>query len=127
MDYTLQQDKVAISVSKGYQEQFTSTLYGIYDTKSATLLLQKGLKQTLVGKIDIRIIRTEPTLNTNEVIPVLVTHTEEETDSVGRASLVWDPDKYVTVKAIYEYLQHDFEIADTEREKRYRMVLEVRY
>jgi hypothetical protein len=127
LNYTALQDMVALSVSKAYEAQFTSNLYGIYNTKSATLLLQKGIMRTLVGIIDFSLIRTIPISNANELIPVLVTHREDETDTVGRASLVWDPNKYLTVKGIYEYLQHDFEIADTERENRYRMVLEVRY
>ena len=127
LNYTAQQDRFTAAVAKGYTAQFTSNLYGIYETKSATLLFQKGIVSTLVGIIDFNIIKTVPSFNTNEIIPGLTTNREKETDTVGRATLVWDPNKYVTTKLIYEHLQHDFEIEGTERENRYRMVLEVRY
>jgi hypothetical protein len=128
VEYAFAQDRVAVSVSKGYSAEFTSNLYGIYDTKRASLALQKGILSTLIGIINLDIVRTIPAFDTTGIIiPVLISRTEEETDIVARATLEWTPVRYITARAIYEHLQHDFEITDTERENRYRMEVEVQY
>lgn len=130
LGYAARNDRASVHLSKGYQAQFTSNLYGIYETKSATVSLQKEIVETLAGIIDLSIIRTTPAFEVPDNLPpgfFQNISTEEETDSMGRATLRWDPNKYVTLSAIYEHLMHDYEISDSVRENRYRMVLEVRY
>jgi hypothetical protein len=126
--YAAQKDRATIRMSRGYEAQFTSDLYGVYETKSATVSLQKEIVETLAGIIDLSIRRTTPVLNVPAIIPSgFFRSTEEETDTTGRATLKWDPNKYVTLSGIYERLHHDYETSDTVDENRYRMVLEVRY
>jgi hypothetical protein len=116
LGYAFDRDRVSISVSKGYTAEFTSTLYGVYDTRSASLTLEKALLAKLTGTAALTYAKTIPTRGTLG---------EEETDTVARASLAWDPIRYATVSAVYERLQHDYEISDTEKENRYRMIVEV--
>jgi hypothetical protein len=131
IEYAVRRDRATVRLTKGYQAQFTSNLYGIYETKTATVSLQKELIQTLAGIIDLSIIRTTPAFELPENLPPgmfgLDISTQEETDSIGRFTLQWDPNRYVTISGIYEHLQHDYEVSDTVRENRYRMVFEVRY
>ena len=118
LEHAFDQDKLAVDVSRGYTAEFTTNLYGIYDTKTALLTGEKVLLRTLKGVVQIAIEKTKPTAGTVG---------EKETDTVARASLIWDPIEYVTATAIYEHLQHENEISDTVRENRYRMVVEARY
>lgn len=130
VEYAALQDRATVRLTKGYQAQFTSNLYGIYETKTATVSLQKELVQTLAGIIDLSIIKTTPSFDVPENIPpgtLFNISTQEETDTMGRFTLRWDPNRYLTLSGIYEHLQHDYEISDTVHENRYRMVLEVRY
>ena len=121
LEYAVERDRLAISVSKGYTSEFTTTRYGTYDTRSATLTLEKGLLTTLTGSTELSVEKRKPTTGTGG---------EEYTDTSTRASLAWvpwAPRDYATVTATYEHLQTEYEISDTVRENRYRMIVEVRY
>jgi hypothetical protein len=116
--HAVERDSLAVSVSKGYTSEFTTDRYGTYDTRTASMTWEKGLLRTLTGSTGLSIENRKPTTGTEG---------EEETDIVARASLSWNPVEYATTTASYGHLQTEYEGSDTERENRYRMVVEVRY
>jgi hypothetical protein len=116
--HAVEHDRLAVSLSKGYTSEFTTDRYGTYDTTTASMTWEKGLLRTLTGSTGLNIENRKPTTGTAG---------EDETDIVARASLSWNPIEYATATASYEHLQTEYEVSDTERENRYRMVVEVRY
>ncbi len=111
-------DVFSLSVSKGYTAEFTTDRYGTYDTKSASLSWERTLARTL---------RSSASATYDDRKPTSDTLAEEEQDFVGRVSLAWDPITYISATASYEHLYHAYEISDTERENRYRIIIEGRY
>ena len=108
----------SLSVSKGYEAEFTTDRYGTYDTRTATLAWDRTLTQDLVSSVALSFEDSKPTSDTDE---------EEEKDFVGRCSLAWSPSTHLSALALYEHLQHGYEISDTQRENRYRIIIEVQY
>jgi hypothetical protein len=118
IEHVVEKDRIALTVSKSYTAQFTADLYGIYDTRSASLTWERKLLTALSSKAGLTYEKTIPTKGTIG---------EEQTDTVERASLVWNPINYLNADLSYQHLQHRLEITGTARENRYRMSVEVRY
>jgi hypothetical protein len=118
IEHVGENDKVAMTVLKNYTAQFTTNLYGIYDTRSASLTWERKLLTALSGTADLTYQRTIPTKGTID---------QEQTDSGGRVSLAWNPINYLNADLSYQHLMHKYEISGTVRENRYRMSIEVRY
>jgi hypothetical protein len=111
-------DVFSLSASKGYTAEYTTDRYGTYDTISAILSWDRTLARTLRSSVAATYEDRKPASDIQE---------QEEKDFVGRFSLIWDPVRYVSATASYEHLQHNYEISDTERENRYRIIIEGRY
>ena len=118
VEHVFEKDTITMALSKGYTAQFTTNLYGTYDTKTASLTWEKRLLAGLSSSAELTYQRT---------IPAKGTTGEEQTDTGARASLVWNPIEYLKTDLSYQHLQHKFETTGTSRENRYRMSAEVRY
>jgi len=105
-------------VSRGYSTEFTSNLYGIYETREASLTWKRKLLEALSSTAELTYLRT---------IPTKIIMGEDERDTVERISLGWNPIEYLYADLSYLHLQHRYEISGTARENRYRLSVEVRY
>ncbi len=118
LDKSLADDRFHVSVAKEYTTEFTTSRYGTYDTKSASLSWTRQWLRAWSSSMIIGISKRRPTTGTAEA---------DETDSNANVSLNWVPNQYFTGNIIYEHLQSREESSDTAKENRYRIVMEVRY
>ncbi len=118
LDKSLAEDQFHLSVAKEYTAEFTTTLYGTYDTKTASLSWIRQWLQAWSSSTGFSISKRIPTTGTPG---------ENETDSVANVTVTWRPIEYFTGNIIYEHLQTKYESSDTVKENRYRLVMEVRY
>jgi hypothetical protein len=118
LDKNLSDDHFHLSVAKEYTAEFTTNLYGTYDTKTASLSWTRQWLQAWSSSTEFSISKRIPTTGTPG---------ENETDSVANVSVTWKPIEYFTGNIIYEHLQTKNESSDTVKENRYRLEMEVRY
>ena len=111
-------DVFSLSASKGYTAEFTTDRYGTYDTWSVLASWDRTLMRTLVFSASASFDDSDPTSDTLE---------ERERDKVGTVALAWTPSTHFEARASYERLRHEYEISDTEKENRYRIIIEGRY
>ncbi len=118
LDKSLAEDQFHLSMAKEYTSEFTSNLYGTYDTKTASVSWTRQWLQAWSSSTGLNISKRRPTTGTPG---------ENETDSVANVSVTWRPIEYFTGNIIYDHLQTKYESSDTVKENRYRLVMEVRY
>ena len=118
LQHAADRDSLTAMVSRGYSTEFTSNLYGIYETREASLTWKRKLLEALSSTAELTYLRT---------IPTKIVMGEDERDTVERISLGWNPIEYLYADLSYLHLQHRYEISGTARENRYRLSVEVRY
>lgn len=111
-------DTFSLSASKGYTAEFTTDRYGTYDTWSISASWDRTLMRDLIFSASASLDDRKPTSDIFE---------ERERDKVGSVALAWTPSEHFEARASYERLRHEYEISDTERENRYRIIIEGRY
>jgi hypothetical protein len=115
-------DVFTIRVAREYTAEFTTDQYGTYDSRTASASWERTLLR------DLRLLSTITYEDRKPVSAVDLTFpVQEEKDFAGMISLNWTPLRYLNVTPSYEHRERIFEIADTERENRYRIIAEVRY
>lgn len=117
-DETLQDDRFHLSIAKEYTAEFTSNLYGTYDTRIASLSWERQWFQGWSSSMALAVSKRKVASGTPG---------QDQTDSNAHAALTWMPVEYFTGSIHYERHQIDYEISGTARENRYRMMIEVRY
>lgn len=115
-------DVVTLRVAREYTAEFTSDRFGTYDTRTAHASWERTLLRDLILLSTITYEDRKPVSAVDLTYP-----DQEEKDLSGMVSLNWIPLRYLNITTSYEHRQRDFEIADTERENRYRIIAEVRY
>jgi hypothetical protein len=118
LDKNLKEDRFHLSVAKEYTTEFTTNLYGTYDTKTASLSWVRQWGQTWSSSTGMSISKRIPSMGTSG---------EDETDSNANISLTWKPIEYFTGDLKYEHLQTEYRTLGTARENRYTITVEVRY
>lgn len=115
-------DVFAIRVAREYVAEFTADRYGTYDSRT----LSASWERTLLK--DLRLLSTITYEDRRPVSAIETTSIQqEEKDFIGLVSLNWNPLRYLSITPSYEHRESEYEIADTERENRYRLIAEVRY
>lgn len=117
-------DVITVRIAREYTAEFTTDRFGTYDTRTANASWERTLLRDLVLLSTITYEDRKPVSAVDLTYP---DQEEEEKDFSGMVSLTWTPLRYLRITPSYEHRQRDFEIADTERENRYRIIAEVRY
>jgi hypothetical protein len=118
LDKNLQNDQFHLSITKEYEAEFTSSQYGTYDTRTASLSWLRQWVQAWSSSAD---------LNVSKRIPVTGISGETETVSSAHVGLTWRPIEYFTGSIHYDHLRTKYEISGLALENRYRLVMEARY
>ena len=118
----LPRDTLSFGLSKSYTIEYSeSNRYGTYRTKSATLSWEHRFSRNLSTRVSGEVLKRKPT----EVIVSVFEGREKDITSDG--SIIWHFNRYVTMNATYEHLEHHYQFLDTVRENRYRFSVEVLY
>ncbi len=115
-------DVITVRIAREYTAEFTTDHFGTYDTRTADVSWERTLLRDLVLLSTISYEDRKPVSAVDLTYP-----DQEEKDFIGMISLTWTPLRYLRIIPSYEHRQRDFEIADTQRENRYRIIAEVRY
>lgn len=128
LDKELEHDRFSMHIAREYTSEFTTDLYGTYETTSGSLVWEKDVLKGWTSTVHLSMDRRRPTGDTDD---------EEETDTTGSLSIGWNPVEqfalnwsplnYVMISLSYEYLRTEYETSGTARENRYRVMVEVRY
>lgn len=113
---------ITLRVSREYVAEFTTDRYGVYEARSAYLTWEWFLLRDLTLTTNITYEERNPVSGTE------VSDLEgQEEDYSGLISLRWNPVRYLIITPGYERYEQHHEYTDTEKENRYRVVVEVRY
>jgi hypothetical protein len=118
LDKSRREDRFRLSIAKGFTAEFSTNLYGTYDTKTASFSWIRQWLQTWSSSTGLSISKRVPSMGTAG---------EDETDSNANISLTWKPIEYFTGDLTYVHLQTKYRTSGTARENRYTMTVEVRY
>jgi hypothetical protein len=115
---------LTVRVTREYAAEFTVDRYGIYEARSVYGTWERSLLRDLRLSFNITYEERKP-VSGNDSSPVQ----NKEQDYSGLISLNWNPEQYefLTVTPGYEHYERLREHTETEKENRYRVIVEVRY
>lgn len=113
---------ITLRISREYVAEFTTDRYGVYEARSAYLTWERSLLRDLTLTSNITYEERTPVSGTESSFL-----DGEEKDYSGLISLRWNPVRYLIITPGYERYEQHHEYTDTEKENRYRVVVEVRY
>lgn len=126
LEKVLEYDRFVFRGEKAYTSDFTSSLYGTYDTMSADLEWTRRLHASLSSTVRIHADRRKPTGATVD---------EEQRNTSSSVSIAynpmehfrihWKPVERFTVSVNWRYLRTSYETSGVARENRYGSVVEV--
>lgn len=120
--YETPYDVLSLRASREYVAEFTADRYGTYEARSLYATWEKSLLRDLKLYSNITYEERRP-VSGNTLSPIQ----DKEQDISGLISLTWNPMKYLFITPGYEHYEQMNEHEDTQKENRYKVVVEVRY
>ncbi len=118
LEKIVEKNRFSLQITKQLVAEFTSVLYGNYDSTIASLLWERQWVEEW---------STDTSLSIDSERPIGNTPGENETSSIAHIALNWEPIHQFTAGLNYDHLQTKYETTGTARENRYRVTGEVRY